>query len=180
MQPCTRIRNNQGNDSGVCLLLPSIKAISGQIPQVKQGINPTLQIKREVKRILNGFYKNINSWRPDRDAAGWKLKHDVDTTYYWDIARGCVMSYTSSDRPKLAPVLDWLKDDVEALEILTAADRPPKLLARPTTRDRPTYMFGDASGQGFGMSIWTKPNEDVRVEYGTWTVAIRKRGHKGW
>ena len=130
------------------------------LEEVAGFVNHIALAFRVLKIHLNGFYGNINSWRPDRDKFGWKRTTEADMTVYWDVHQGCLMPYSASDRPKLAEVSDWLVNDVAALEILTAEPHPPRVLARPTTNDRPKYMFGDASGQGYGMSLWEKRKKE--------------------
>jgi hypothetical protein len=115
-----------------------------------------------LKVYLNGIYATMNSWRPDRDEEGWKVGD-------WKV------DYDSADAPQNVRVLSRLGHDIHALEELTAAEVPPKLPARPSRTARPRYLFGDASGRGFGMSDWQPGSRDVLVDYGLWSEDISDR-----
>ncbi|KAL7565081.1 hypothetical protein ACA910_005090 [Epithemia clementina (nom. ined.)] len=58
---------------------------------------------------------------------------------------------------------------VEALESLTATQTPPEKLLHPCKHgSKAQYMFGDASGAGFGLSSWSPGDMDIKVDYGSW------------
>ncbi|KAL7573105.1 hypothetical protein ACA910_018786 [Epithemia clementina (nom. ined.)] len=64
--------------------------------------------------------------------------------------------------------------DVEALEAFTTAAIPPERLLRPSkTGSKPSYIFADASGAGFGSSDWTPLEKDLAVVYGSWPTSYK-------
>lgn len=109
---------------------------------------------------LKGLHLTIDSWRPNRDEEGWRLgkegSDEVDPTVNPDNAPARVKAV-----PRLA-------NDLRALEELTAAKEPPRVRVRPTTSAAVAFIFGDASGAGFGQSLWLLGEDDVDVFYGTW------------
>ena len=92
---------------------------------------------------LKGFHLTLDSWRPYQDDEGWQVigmlkdKLDYDTTN-----RGPIHG-------KNAP---RLQGDIEVLMDFTKSEIPVRTLVRPTHKYK-AYMFGDASGQGFGLSL---------------------------
>ena len=54
-----------------------------------------------------------------------------------------------------------------ALEALTSSVKPPVLLVRSEKIFVAKYIFGDASGSGFGTTEWN--DNRLSVEFGTWT-----------
>jgi hypothetical protein len=78
------------------------------------------------------------------------------------------VDYDTLDAPKKVRIIDQLEHDLYALEQLTQQEEPPKRPARPSQVARPRYLFGDASGYGFGMSEWQPGAADVVVDYGLW------------
>ena len=68
-----------------------------------------------------------------------------------------------------------LKDDVHALDELTKSKLPPCLLARPGRDAMAALMFGDASGEGYGSSLWKYGGQIVNTIHGIWTRAYGAR-----
>jgi len=71
---------------------------------------------------------------------------------------------------KAPPRVKWIPrliEDVRALNALFLHESPPKRIVRPTRMATAIYAFGDASGVGFGSSIYI----DGQVYYssGQWT-----------
>jgi hypothetical protein len=108
-----------------------------------------------LRVYLNGLYATMNEWRPDRDEEGWKLC-DVK------------VDYDSFDPPARVKVLARLGHDLRALAELTEAVVPPQVPARPSKVATSRWIFGDASGPGFGSSDWKASDKDVIVDYGLW------------
>ena len=69
--------------------------------------------------------------------------------------------------------------DLQALEELTEALHQPRIPARPTATACAAFGFGDASGAGFGQSLWLMGEEDIDVFYGLWEADISK-GSLNW
>jgi hypothetical protein len=63
-----------------------------------------------------------------------------------------------------------LRDDVEALQSLFAGDLPVCRRYRPKATTTALYGFGDASGEGFGLSVLS--NGQILYHLGLWTDEI--------
>jgi hypothetical protein len=59
-------------------------------------------------------------------------------------------------------------DDLLALEALTESPHPPRVRARASATASTGFAFGDASGAGFGQSLWLLGTDEVDVFYGLW------------
>jgi hypothetical protein len=51
--------------------------------------------------------------------------------------------------------------------VLTKSETPPKLGVRPKHSAVVWIVFGDASGKGFGVSLWVTGTNGIDVCYGT-------------
>ncbi|KAL7556538.1 hypothetical protein ACA910_017629 [Epithemia clementina (nom. ined.)] len=66
--------------------------------------------------------------------------------------------------------------DLLVLEKLTEADEPPDCLLRPSKHGSlPKYVFGDASGTGFGVSKWAPGDLQIQVVHGVWGRETSKK-----
>jgi len=63
--------------------------------------------------------------------------------------------------------------DVEALHKLSLMEAPPKCLAQPTSQVVVCYRFGDASGVGYGSSIYIEGCGTL-WETGLWEWSIKE------
>ncbi|KAL7572454.1 hypothetical protein ACA910_006630 [Epithemia clementina (nom. ined.)] len=52
---------------------------------------------------------------------------------------------------------------------------PPHVLVRPETQASAAMMFGDASGAGFGTSLWLQGSKHIHAKHGVWTRAYGGR-----
>ena len=117
---------------------------------------------------LKGLHLTIDGWRFDRDGEGWK-----DTEFHKFIKAGTFnnkyshknvnMSY---DYPKTVKPVTRLKSDMKALKKLTEMESPPVLLIHTDKIFVARYIFGDASGRGFGVT--SSEGDTLSVEFGTW------------
>ena len=118
---------------------------------------------------LKGFHLSLEMWRGERDPEGYRIKAaeveedegSVDTLDSLEgLEESVLVDHHTPDRapPQLrhAPadglttaVPRFLKD-LEALEALSASDRPPLRIVRPSRRIHMYHGFGDASGTQFG------------------------------
>jgi hypothetical protein len=109
---------------------------------------------------LKGLHLTLDSWRPNRDEDGWRLTSEYE------------VKVGETNDPLVAPprvkAVPRLADDLGALEELTEMTEAPKVQARPTATATAGFMFGDASGVGFGQSLWLLGREDVDMFYGLW------------
>ena len=115
---------------------------------------------------LKGVHLTLESWRPDRDEEGWRLKSKERNELLNDDE---VRKIVQGPAPKTVRKARRFDDDVRAMSALTASEQPPKLLARPKKGASVVIIFGDASGEGFGSSLWVYGSEDVETEHGLWT-----------
>jgi hypothetical protein len=135
------------------------------LEQVAGFLNHIARAFPLLKVYLNGIYATMNSWRPDRDVDGWKIG---------DIR----VDYDVYDPPQNVTVIDRLSHDITALRTLTDTDFPPKVPVRPSRVARSRWIFGDASGPGFGDSDWADEAEeveevnDILVDFGLWKTDI--------
>lgn len=77
---------------------------------------------------------------------------------------------SSTKPPPQVKIALQLHDDIAALNLLFAAKMPPKRCARPSSTTVASYMFGDASGSGFGSSHFIK--DRLHYLHGKWGVNL--------
>ena len=111
---------------------------------------------------LKGIHLTLESWRDDRDVEGWRLKEKDRRA----VVRKREREMHAPGKVKQAP---RFKDDVYTLHRLTDSEHPPKILARPTSGASVAMIFADASGEGFGSSLWLYGEASVETEHGLWT-----------
>lgn len=115
-----------------------------------------------LRPYLKGLHLTIDGWRPDRED-GWR---DRDLKEWW-LEQNEDQSIGALDPPVLVKPVTRLKGDLEALRSLTVAEAPPELPVRASRSAVACYGFGDASGDGFGVSIWD-PRSGVDATQGLW------------
>jgi hypothetical protein len=69
-----------------------------------------------------GTHQTLDIWRPNRDEDGWKLPTKDITRK----RRKWALGQERAEPPSRVRVAPWLKEDLEALEMLVSAERPPK------------------------------------------------------
>ena len=115
---------------------------------------------------LKGIHLTLESWRPDQNEEGWRLSPKERDALFTDETLKAVSQGPAPAQVKKARRFN---DDVQALLHLTAGDSPPRLLARPRKHSQVVIIFGDASGEGFGSSMWLYGSNNVDTEHGLWT-----------
>jgi hypothetical protein len=134
-----------------------------------------------VVPYLKGLHLTIDSWRPGRDAEGWKVKKPTNrfTVWEWESERWIdateeEISALGSDEaaPDEVEAVPRLRSDIDALLELTGVESPPTVLCRAKTRFSACYLMGDASGKGFGSAIWTP--EGIHWESGNYGLTYRE------
>jgi hypothetical protein len=109
---------------------------------------------------LKGLHLTIDSWRPNRDDDGWRMT----SGYEPKVDEGDNTLYA----PPLVKAVTRLRGDLQALGELTESAAAPTVQVRLTATAAAGFMFGDASGVGFGQSLWFLAQKDVDVFYGLW------------
>ncbi|KAL7580706.1 hypothetical protein ACA910_002213 [Epithemia clementina (nom. ined.)] len=126
------------------------------LEQVAGYLNHVARAYPTIKIYLNGVYATLNAWHPDHDEDGWKTGRDK-------------IEYDHLNTPDRVRLVKRMRFNVVALEELTKAPSPLERLIRPAAMgSRPVYVFGDASGVGFGTSAWSPVEAEINVEFGAW------------
>ena len=125
-----------------------------------------------IKPFLRGFYLTLNSWREGRNKAGWKLSHQAYNLFLQLGRRGEEYDYEESfkrcndDAPKRVKAVPLMKEHVNILVEMFTSEKPVLRLMRGSSIVEAMYIFGDASGLGFGSS-WHMENQ-INFRYGIW------------
>jgi hypothetical protein len=131
---------------------------------------------------LKGVHHTLDSWRPGRDLDGWKsprvtkpedLAAEPPTTRSPPERQGGAR--TRDQPPQFVKAVQRFKKDIEALMALTESKTPPKVGVRPKRSAAVWIGFGDASGKGFGVSLWVTGTDGIDVCYGTWDQEVSER-----
>ena len=123
---------------------------------------------------LRGIHLTLDSWRPNRDSDGWVgiasiLEHHLD-----DGSVGAAEE-RYPEVPGVVKAVPRLLNDLAALRRLTGQKSPPDVLVRPIDAMAVIFIYGDASGMGYGISLWKKGDNKICVEYGEWTKEFSER-----
>ena len=89
-----------------------------------------------------------------------------------------MMGYESegpSEAPTKVRAVPRLSHDLAALRQLTRHTKPPNVLVRPVDGMAVVFIYGDASGAGYGISLWKKGAAEIGVEYGEWTKEFSEK-----
>jgi hypothetical protein len=70
--------------------------------------------------------------------------------------------------PVLVQAVPWFGQDLRALGKLTDSTVAPRIQVCPTAMAAAGFTFGDASGMGFGQSLWLMGRPDVNIFFGIW------------
>ncbi|KAL7580626.1 hypothetical protein ACA910_002142 [Epithemia clementina (nom. ined.)] len=132
------------------------------LEQVAGFLNHVARAFPTIKLYLNGVYAMLNAWRPDQDKDGWKVgQYKVE--------------YDPTDSPTRVRLVKRMNFDLGALERLTANSEPPEWVLRPSKYgSSPRYVFGDASGAGFGISKWGPGDTHIHVVHGAWNKSVSR------
>ena len=144
------IRENMNNPQGIdSKQLQSIRGFLVYIARTYTSFVP----------YLKGIHATIDSWRPGRSGDGWKYQESkpsilTDAEEMWaDSKLG--MDQINTKEPKYVFPVPRLADDIHCLIELTESTLPPHRKVRMNKDGRVIYGFGDASKQGFGVSVET-------------------------
>ena len=100
---------------------------------------------------LKGLHLTIDSWRPGRDADGWRYS---DGSFLTDGTGFAIDVCESAEAPTDVRAVPRFETNLFALERLTRTEEPPRIPVRPTDFAGVFFNFGDASGTGFGQTTW--------------------------
>ena len=126
-----------------------------------------------ITPYLKGIHLTLDSWRPWRDDEAWKLPiAEIRAAQEAMGSSTALVSdpLTCSKPPSKVKAAPRLYDDVQALSSLFASDNPPRRCIRSSTISEALYMFGDASGSGFGSCL--KIGNDIHYLHGQWHPSL--------
>ena len=120
-------------------------------------------------QYLKGIHLTLDSWRPWRKADGWKMSSKEIQAYQiehnWEAPDlGVVGKPPSRVKPAA-----HLVHDILALLTLTEGSVPPNGNVRPTCSALALYGFADASGKGFGSTLFLGGR--IHFRHGQWVDA---------
>jgi hypothetical protein len=122
---------------------------------------------------LKGIHMTLESWRPNRDEEGWKLTSVPASV--WSKGQLEDHHYDWRAAPETVAKVPRFRDDIGALQALTDYATPPKIRVRPGAQAEIQFHFGDASGSGFGMSVWVQGSDTVEATHGEWKEVLRMK-----
>ena len=136
----------------------------GKIPhkQLERCQGFLIYVARTFKSMvpyLKGLHLTLDSWRTGRDAEGFPLMKEH------------VHEVSNNDQgpPKFTKIVPRLKQDVIALLKFVEDDLSPKIPVR-SNKMAGAYLWGDASGVGFGNSLWVEGKSWYDLGYGSWSI----------
>ena len=116
----------------------------------------------------------MNAWRQGRDRDGWKMSKSSFAAFLDATRRGGKWFEPTSGRSDTAPVkVKSVKDlylHLMALVELFESDEPTLRLIRGSIIYQVVYVFGDASGEGFGSTYIEPTTGAVHFRFGIWGV----------
>ena len=118
---------------------------------------------------LRGIHLTLDSWRPNRDEDGWAITSGRLAVEEHLLGSDAGVPERYPDAPTEVRAVPRLAADVAALMQLTSSLEPPDVLVRPINAMAVIFIYGDASGAGYGISLWRKGESKIGVEYGEWT-----------
>jgi len=107
-----------------------------------------------------------------RDSDGWKVSNGAPLT---DSQGRIIEESFSAEAPSQVVAVHQFESDLRASEQLTASKFPPVQPVRPTGNASVFFGFGDASGSGFGQSLWEQGDDDIEVQYGLWDSSVAEQ-----
>jgi len=122
-----------------------------------------------INPYLKGIHLTLDSWRPWRKDDGWRMTLAEIHTALQDDPDFASMG-TGEKAPNVVIGVSRLHDDLQALLALFSPTTPPRRPMRLSTSAVALYQFGDASGAGFGSSLFL--NGSLYYRHGQWTTAF--------
>jgi len=118
-----------------------------------------------INPYLKGVHLTLDSWRPWRRDDGWKMTLAEIRAVLSDLDLDGIAG-SGEKAPAQVKWVPRLLEDLEALEFLFATPTPPLRPMRPSVHAVAVYQFGDASGSGFGSSLFI--NGSIYYRHGQW------------
>jgi len=122
-----------------------------------------------INPYLKGIHLTLDSWRSWRKDDGWHMTLAEIHAALQDDPDFASMG-TGEKAPNVVTGVPRLRDDLEALLALFAPSTPPRRSMHLSTSAIAIYQFGDASGAGFGSSLFL--NGSLFYRHGQWTTAF--------
>jgi hypothetical protein len=120
-----------------------------------------------ITPYLKGIHLTLDSWRPWRSEDSWKMTMSEIRTALKERDIDDPALITGGKPPSKVKISPRLFNDVEALHKLFLPDLPPQRPIRPDKHTEAVYMFGDASGSGFGSSFCI--DNRLLYQHGQWS-----------
>jgi hypothetical protein len=122
-----------------------------------------------INPYLKGIHLTLDSWRPWRKDDGWRMTLAEMRAVLQDNPDFDSVG-TGEKAPALVHPVPRLQFDIEALLQLFSSESPPRRHMRLSSSAVAVYQFGDASGAGFGSSLFV--NGSLYYRHGQWTSAF--------
>ena len=131
-----------------------------------------------MKPYLKGVGLSVNSWRPNRDEEGWKVKSPLPPTTTDEVVEDeyedpilfkdgrALLPPSPSPKSGVTRAVPRLKSDLLALRDLTRSSTPLYRTVRAKNVITAVQAFGDASGGGFGSTI--ELSGGIQARFGLW------------
>ena len=123
--------------------------------------------------FLRGLYLTMNSWQSMPDGDGWKLSRQAYDVYMSHSCRAgqsldpeIQVHDDEEGAPPQVKAVSWLYGQLLALKLIFSGDKPGLCLIRGASLLELLYIFGDASGTGFGSS-WND-SFGLGFRFGVW------------
>jgi hypothetical protein len=145
-----------------------------ELERTRGFLNYVYQTYPPLTPFLKGFHLTIDGWREGRDEYGWGMSDRL-------IKDELLEEQDDPAAPKEVTPVPRFRSDIEVLKFLTQPEDPPRISVRPEPSSTIAFIFGDASGHGFGTSEWVKTSEEgpgdatIDGDYGTWTKEVTKK-----
>jgi hypothetical protein len=172
-------------------MLKMIQNDSQRIPrkrleQIRGFLNYIAQTYTWLRPYLIGLHMTIDGWRPNRDTEGWRLqpkmilvKEKVDNASQYDGDSQTWIEVNSDPAcPSFVKAVPRLAGDIEAMQELCSAVKPPLQRVRCRKVGRAYYGFGDASKSSFGATV--QIDDVLEYEYGQWTTEAGETNSSNW
>jgi hypothetical protein len=142
----------------------SKKAPVGYLPfkQAERIRGFLIYVSRTYKAMvpyLKGLHLTLDSWRPNRDEEGWRLRTNEEPED--------LLLMEIKNAPRFVQIAPRLDADVKVLMDLTGFDEAPAVHVRPSSTAA-AYLVGDASGSGFGDCLWVDGEDGLDIAFGSW------------